>query len=36
LLRLHIDNAGGMNNDTYYKRLVFSTNSGDLAVESEI
>ena len=35
-IRLHIDNAGGMNNDTYFKRLAFSTNSGDFAVESEI
>ena len=36
LLRLHIDNGGGMNNDTYYKRLCFKTDSGDLSVESEI
>ena len=36
LLRLHIDNGGGMNNDTYYKRLAFKANSGDFAVESEI
>ena len=35
-IRLHIDNAGGMNNDTYFKRLAFSTNSGDFAVEAEI
>ena len=35
-IRLHIDNAGGMNNDTYFKRLAFNTNSGDFAVESEI
>ena len=36
LLRLHIDNGGGMNNDTYYKRLAFKANSGDLAIEAEI
>ena len=35
-IRLHIDNAGGMNNDTYFKRLAFNTNSGDFAVEAEI
>ena len=36
MLRLHIDNEGGMNNDTYFKRLVFKLDSGDFAVEAEI
>ena len=36
MLRLHIDNEGGMNNDTYFKRLIFKLDSGDFAVEAEI
>ncbi len=36
MLRIHVDNEGGMNNDTYFKRLVFKLDSGDFAVEAEI
>ena len=36
LLRLHIDNEGGMGNDQYYKKLIFKLDSGDFAIEAEI
>ena len=36
MLRLHVDNEGGMNNDTYFKRLIFKLDSGDFAIEAEI
>jgi len=36
MIRLHIDNEGGMANDRTFKRLIFKLDSGDFAVEAEI